>query len=236
MSRRDTIIIAVLLNAAILAVLFMMAVSSDDDIVSDQPEITHEIVRNEEPLPPPEPSQEPIAMGQDMPADEVDRALNDFAASNPVEPIISDEESQPEKAPEVQSSDEKPKQSSDRIVEVTVKKGDALERIARANGTTVDAVKKENNLKTERLKIGQVLRVPVGTVKKSTEAKKNNTQIAATAPVTGSGVEYYTVKSGDNPWKIAKKFNVKMDDLLKMNNLDEEKARNMKVGDKIRVR
>ena len=44
------------------------------------------------------------------------------------------------------------------------------------------------------------------------------------------------MKKGDNPWKIAKQFNVRFEDLLKMNNLDEERARNMKIGDKIRVK
>lgn len=47
---------------------------------------------------------------------------------------------------------------------------------------------------------------------------------------------YYIVKGGDNPWKIAKQFQVNFDDILRLNNLDEEKARNMKIGDRIRVK
>jgi LysM repeat protein len=48
--------------------------------------------------------------------------------------------------------------------------------------------------------------------------------------------QYYIVKEGDNPWKIAKKFNIKFEELLERNNLDEEKARNLKVGQKLRIK
>jgi peptidoglycan endopeptidase LytF len=47
---------------------------------------------------------------------------------------------------------------------------------------------------------------------------------------------YYVVKSGDSPWKIAKQFNVKPEDILQLNHLDEEKARNLKIGDRIRIK
>lgn len=48
--------------------------------------------------------------------------------------------------------------------------------------------------------------------------------------------EWYTIKSGDNPWKIAKTQKIKFDDLLKLNGLNEERARNLKPGDRIRIR
>jgi peptidoglycan DL-endopeptidase LytF len=118
------------------------------------------------------------------------------------------------------------------FVDVTVKKGDALEKIARSNGTTVEAIKKANNLKNSKLNIGQVLKVPVGT--KTAAAKP--VEKKETKNVAASGEEYYTIKNGDNPWKVAKQYNVKFDDLLKMNGLNEDKARNLKVGDKIRVK
>ena len=114
------------------------------------------------------------------------------------------------------------------MVEVTVKRGDALEKIARANGTTVYDIMKANKLKSDKLKIGQVLKVPVGTPKKAAPEKE--------VAVADKSIEYYTVKSGDNPWKIAKQFQIKLDDLLKLNNLNEEKARKLKEGDTIRVK
>ena len=41
-----------------------------------------------------------------------------------------------------------------------MKSGDALEKIARNNGTTVKALKALNNLKTDRINVGQKLKLP----------------------------------------------------------------------------
>ncbi len=48
--------------------------------------------------------------------------------------------------------------------------------------------------------------------------------------------EYYTVKAGDNPWTIAMKYHLKVDELLKLNNLDKNSARRIKPGDQLRIR
>lgn len=48
--------------------------------------------------------------------------------------------------------------------------------------------------------------------------------------------EYYVVKSGDSPWKIARKFHLDFEELLKLNNLDESSAKNLKIGQKLRIR
>jgi LysM repeat protein len=40
----------------------------------------------------------------------------------------------------------------------------------------------------------------------------------------------YTVQSGDNPERIARRHRVRLSDLLKINNLNEEQAKNLKVG------
>src|SRR4051812_28899258 len=40
MSRKDTIIVALLINAGLLALLFMLAINTEDDSVTDFPEIT----------------------------------------------------------------------------------------------------------------------------------------------------------------------------------------------------
>jgi len=46
----------------------------------------------------------------------------------------------------------------------------------------------------------------------------------------------YVVCPGDNPWNIAKKFNISFEKLLKLNQLDEVKARNLKIGQTLRIR
>jgi peptidoglycan DL-endopeptidase LytF len=253
MNRRDTIIIAVLLNAALLAILFVMAINNDDNSVMDPAGNTHVIADvTETPLPP---SQEIITLSASSPqvntppsGDEIDQALKQYA-NNP-ELILVDDEAEPtDKEPlelpapitttPPQNPEPPPSTQHPQVVDVTVKKGDALEKIARANNTTVDAIKKANNLTNNKLSIGQVLKVPVNTKKASTataQSKSSATKESKDKAVAMADPEFYTIKSGDNPWKIAKQFHVKFDELLKMNNLDEEKARNLKVGDKIRVK
>lgn len=53
----------------------------------------------------------------------------------------------------------------------------------------------------------------------------------------GSGQKgrMYTIQPGDNPWKIARKFHISFEKLLELNGLDEAKARNLKIGQTIRI-
>lgn len=255
MSRRDTIIVAVLLNTGLLAVLFMMAINTDDDRLNPPSDVQQLAVANPEPTKVPvETDTHIIAMATPMTSqatsgDELDNVLKDYAANIPPQTIVLDDdnadaiekepvtqvEAKPESKPDKVATEKTSTSSSDKTVDVAVKKGDSLDKIARANNTTVDAIKKASNLKNDKLKVGQVLKVPVGSKKsesKPVTAKKEEPKLVAVASET----EFYTIQKGDNPWKIAKQYKVKFDDLLKLNNLDEEKARNLKVGDKIRVK
>lgn len=249
MSRRDTIILAVLLNTGLLAILFVIAVNPDGDQFSAPVEVHNAIVQMDKPEPIKEPM--PVILAHETKTDEVDNVLKDFAATINFETVSSGaslnhrrrydddviamnvEEQKPKIAVRKQ---EKPiKQVSGyseepQYVEVTVKRGDILGRIAQANNTTVAAVKRANDLTDDTLQIGQVLRIPVGTKTESVE-----TAATKTNPLSDSFTRYYTVQSGDNPWKIAKKFNVSVRELLRLNDLDEAKARNLRPGDKVRV-
>lgn len=251
MNRRDTIIIAVLLNAGLLALLFVMAINNEDFNLLDQNsaplivDVTEQSsLTSPQEIVPLSPTQ-PTAMQS---GDEIDNALKQYAQDPQL--ILVEEESEPsdkethEPPPPVtttppQNPEPPPSTQKPQFVEVTVKKGDALEKIARANNTTVDAIKKANHLTNNKLNIGQLLKVPVDTKKSAvTETKASAEAKASNSPkmIASAEPEFYTIKKGDNPWKIAKQFHVKFDDLLKLNNLDEEKARNLKVGDKIRVK
>lgn len=254
MTRRDIIIVATLVNAGLLAVLFMLATNSDDDKVIDPTEISQTVMEIKPIDITPESSTVAVATPSIEPGDEVDNALREFAANNSAQnQVIIDEdvvgeqeeavqnpsmESTPAPTPAVTTEAPETKQDSDeKCVDVTVKRGDSLDRIARANGTTVQAIKDASHLKSDKLKVGQVLQVPVSSTKPAkTKTAKSTAKAAANKAVAQSDVEYYTVKSGDNPWKIAKQFHIKVDDLLKLNNLDEEKARNLKIGDRVRVK
>jgi len=48
--------------------------------------------------------------------------------------------------------------------------------------------------------------------------------------------DFYIVRSGDNPWTISKKFGISFERLLAINNLDEASARNLKIGQTLRIR
>lgn len=249
MNRRDTIIIAVLLNAGLLAILFVMAVNNDDNNTNENnPQAIVDITEASFNTPT-EVINSSTADVQQISAqsgDEIDNALKQFA-NNPQLILVDDEVEPADKEPvepplpvsttPPQNPEPRPSTKKPEYVDVTVKKGDALEKIARANNTTVDAIKKANNLTNNKLNIGQLLKVPTNTKKaaapaitKTSVTQETKVALASTEP------EFYTIKSGDNPWKIAKQFHVKFDELLKMNSLDEDKARNLKVGDKIRVK
>ena len=82
-------------------------------------------------------------------------------------------------------------------VNYTVKKGDSLYAIANKYKTSVSTIIKLNNLTSTNLSIGQVISVP------------NSSSIEQT----------YTVKSGDNLYTIAKKYNTTVDSIKRKNNL-----------------
>ena len=91
----------------------------------------------------------------------------------------------------------------------TVKKGDSLYSIANKNNTTIDKIKSINNLTSNNLSIGQILKIP-------TKTSTNNI--------------IYTVKKGDSLYSIAKKYNTSIDNIKKKNNLT---SNNLSIGQKI---
>lgn len=91
-----------------------------------------------------------------------------------------------------------------------VKKGDSLWSIASKNNTTVDNIKKLNNLSSNNLSVGQVLKLSYD-VKKE-DIKESN---------------IYTVKKGDSLWLIANKYGTTVDELKSANNL---KSNTLSIG------
>ena len=81
--------------------------------------------------------------------------------------------------------------------------GDSLYSIARKYNTTVDEIKKLNNLATNNLKIGQILKIPTA---QSDESE------------TGDTISYKVV-SGDSLYSIARKYNTTVDEIKSLNNL-----------------
>lgn len=83
----------------------------------------------------------------------------------------------------------------------TVVKGDSLWSIANKFGLTVDELKELNNLTSNTLQIGQILKLS------SVEAK------------TPEDYLVYTVKSGDTLYSIAQRYNTTVSTLVSLNNL-----------------
>ena len=161
--------------------------------------------------------------------DAIDQVLKDFSQQAKEEKV---EESKPKidfakeleaitKAAVQKKEPAKKVVNSDGMIEVTVVSGDSLAKIASRHGSTVEAITSANHLKTTVLQIGQKLMVPA----KSATPEKAKTNEA-----------YYIVKQGDNPWTIAVKNQIKVDELLKLNNLNEEKARRLRPGDRLKIR
>ena len=91
-----------------------------------------------------------------------------------------------------------------------VKKGDSLWSIASKNNTTVDNIKKLNNLSSNNLSVGQVLKLSYDT--ENEDIKESN---------------IYTVKKGDSLWLIANKYGTTVDELKNANDL---KSNTLSIG------
>lgn len=89
----------------------------------------------------------------------------------------------------------------------TVQKGDNLYSISNKYNTSVDELKKINNLSTNIIQIGQVLKIP-------------------------SKYSEYTVKKGDTLWAIARDNNTSVSTLTKINNL---KTTTLQIGQKLLI-
>lgn len=94
--------------------------------------------------------------------------------------------------------------------EYVVKKGDTLYGIAKKYNVSVDNLKSYNNLSTDSLSIGQIIKIP--------DNKVNSNE--------------YVVKSGDSLYSISRKYGVSVDELMSVNNL---KSTVLSVGQVLKI-
>ena len=94
----------------------------------------------------------------------------------------------------------------------TVKSGDTLWSIAKKYNITVNELKSLNNLTSNTLKIGQVLKI--------------------NELPTSSDENTYIVKSGDTLYGIANKYNVSVNDIKSLNNLT---SNSLSIGQKLKI-
>lgn len=95
-------------------------------------------------------------------------------------------------------------------INYTVKKGDSLYKIANLYNTSVSELIRLNNLTTNNLSIGQIIKVPSNNVTSTT----------------------YIVQKGDSLYSIAKKFNTSVDSIKKKNNLS---SNTLSIGQKLNI-
>jgi peptidoglycan DL-endopeptidase LytF len=136
----------------------------------------------------------------------------------------------------------------------TVVAGDTLRKIASKFGTSIHELEKANNLTaTSIIRTGQVLVIgkgasPAATAAAPQTAKAVPAVVARPTPVQpaakpaqpeskplaaepSSSGQTYVVAKGDNPYSIAKRFNVTQDALMKANKIDD--PRKLQIGQKL---
>ena len=143
-------------------------------------------------------------------------------------------------------------------ISYTVVAGDTLRRIASKFNTSVASLEKLNDLtSTSILKVGQIL--VIGSSGKVAAAASQSTESLSKLPPTpaivakappvkaptvqgkpeagplektqASDEKTYVVAKGDNPYSLAKKFNVTQAALMKANNIDDPKK--LKIGQRL---
>ncbi|MDN7241191.1 LysM peptidoglycan-binding domain-containing protein [Planococcus sp. N028] len=109
-----------------------------------------------------------------------------------------------------QEADVKQPQPQPQTNTYKVKKGDTLYSIAKKNKTTVKKLKELNKLKSDTIKVGQVLKLS-----------------------NAVSVSTHTVKKGDTLYSIAKKAGTTVSQLKKINNLKSDR---IYVGQKLKLK
>jgi LysM repeat protein len=243
MSRKEMIIVAVLINAGLLIVLFASALKSSPGAEislvvqetseygskQDTPLVTRNAVtlaQNAVVLP--QPVVEPQAT---VPTPNFVDDLKMIGQLQPSPDLCA-------QAPSVRTlmaPVAPPEKTAPEFAEIKVKKGDVLEKIARYHHRTVAEIMKVNKLTNTQLRIGQVLKIPTKAIAKAQTSTIAHAELEVSSPPGSDGSKYYTVKKGDSPWTIAIKNHMKVDELLKLNAMSEEQARRLKPGDQLRI-
>lgn len=92
----------------------------------------------------------------------------------------------------------------------TVKKGDNIWQISKKFNVSISDIKKANNLKNNKLQVGMKLEIPQKNEKITKQSKSNE-------------AEYHIVKKGDTLFRIAKKYNISVEELKNLNGLNSNK-------------
>ncbi|MBQ7555223.1 LysM peptidoglycan-binding domain-containing protein [bacterium] len=120
----------------------------------------------------------------------------------------------------------------------TVQAGDSLIKIARKFGVKVSDLCAVNGIsRSQILKVGQVLQIPGEKAAVSNEPAQTKevgasissvvqpAQTQQAAAPAAAGTQNYTVQAGDSYWKLARRFNSSVEELMSMNGASSDKLR-----------
>ncbi len=110
-------------------------------------------------------------------------------------------------------------------ISYTVKVGDTLYSIAKKYGVSADTIIQDNSLKNNNLSIGQILRIrsKEGEVLECFGEDFNDSI---------SNYEVYKVQRGDSLYLIARKYGVSVDDIKRVNNLNNN---TISIGQELKI-
>ncbi|WP_099223987.1 LysM peptidoglycan-binding domain-containing protein [Listeria costaricensis] len=110
----------------------------------------------------------------------------------------------------------------------TVKSGDSLWKISQQFGVSVANLKSWNNLSSDTIHVGQVLKVSAGSSSSnssssgSSSSNSSNNNSSSSSNSNASSGTTYTVQSGDSLWKIANKYGTSVANIKSWNNLSSD--------------
>ena len=130
------------------------------------------------------------------------------------------------KIPEVYNKEDT--MSLPNYINYTVQKGDNLYSIAQKYNIKPEIIIKDNSLKSNNLSIGQNLKIRI--TKDSVEIEECFGEDYN--PPTNEETTLYTAQKGDSLYSIAQKYNTKVDDIKRINNLSNN---NLSIGQMLKI-
>ena len=121
---------------------------------------------------------------------------------------------------------------SGEVVYYKVRSGDYLGRIASRYHVSVRQIMNWNNLKSNNIRVGQVLKIyPGGVVPASSGSSTGTSAKTGSTSAPSGSYTTYTVKAGDSLFKISQQFGVTVKDITDLNHC----STNIKAGQKLKI-
>ncbi len=115
-----------------------------------------------------------------------------------------------------------------------IKLGESLSYLAHKFKTTSKQIKQVNDLSSNKIKVGEYLIVPVAQTGQDNYTLSEDQREKRRLGIKRTGKKIiHAVVSGDSLWKIAKKYDTQIDNIVKWNHLDRNKP--LQVGKRLAI-